>query len=219
MSWRRFARIVVLAFVFGIVAGILAGQSGDGVGLASRVRSVLGGLSAPWVLLAWVAGARTSRVVVGAVLGVGTTIVALVGFYVVSGIVEPMGGRTLVQDVGSWIAANRVWFEAGVVSGPIFGALGGWWRRRGSPPAILVAGALLAGEPVVLWVTGALFPNGVLSPLTGLPLVVRVVPGFGLSHADGVSIAVHAVELVAGLALGVLGLRRRRAVAPSSSPA
>jgi Na+-driven multidrug efflux pump len=55
-----------------------------------------------------------------------------------------------------------------------------------------------------------LFPHGVLAPLTGLPLVVRVVPGLGLSGAGVVSIAVRVVELLLGLALVASATVRRR---------
>jgi hypothetical protein len=195
---------------FGVVAGVVAGQSGDGRALVSQIRGELGTMSAPWVLVAWWAGSRAGRASLGAVFGLAATLAALVGFYVVSGIVEPMGRPTVLGDIASWASANRVWFEAGLVSGPVFGALGGWWARRRSPSAAVVVGALLAGEPVVLWVTGALFPHGVLAPLTGLPLVVRVVPGLGLSGAGVVSIAVRVVELLLGLALVASATVRRR---------
>jgi hypothetical protein len=214
VRWRAAARALGWAFAFGIVAGLLAGQSGDGRALVSQVRGELGTMSAPWVLLAWWAGSRAARVWSGAVLGLVATLVALVGFYVVSGLVEPMGGPTVLHDVASWMWANRVWFEAGVVSGPVFGALGAWWARRRAPGALVVAGALLAGEPLVLWLTGAVLPNGVMSPLTGLPLVVRVVPGLGLSGVDAVSLAVRGLEVAVGVALIAAAiLRRRRSVA------
>jgi hypothetical protein len=209
--------MLIFSLVFGIVAGIIAGQSGDGVGLVSRVRSDLGGLSAPWVLVAWFAGARTSRVTLGAILGLVATMIALVAFYVVSGTVEAMGNDVVSSSL-RWMSANRVWFEAGLVSGPVFGALGAWWRRRGSPDAVLVAGILLAGEPLVLWSTGAVWPNGVLSPLSGLPLVVRIVPGLGVGgRADALAISVYAAEMLAGVGLIVVGLRHagsRRVAAP-----
>ncbi|MGZ4131118.1 MAG: hypothetical protein ACXVPR_09895, partial [Actinomycetota bacterium] len=64
-----------------------------------------------------------------------------------------------------------------------------------------------------------IFPNGVLSPLTGLPLVVRIVPAFGLGGAGAVSIAVHVVEIVGGIALLVVGRRRRERRAASTVPA
>ena len=217
MTKRRLVTVLVGAFAFGVVAALLKGQSGDGRALVSQVRSELGNLSAPWVLIAWVAGTRTDRIWRGALLGLAATLVALVGFYVVSGIVEEMGNDVVSSSL-RWISANRVYFEAGIVSGPVFGAFGAWWARRRSPSALVVVGLLLLGEPLVLWVTGAVFPNGVLSPLTGLPLVVRIVPGFGLGDAGAASIAVHVAEVVAGAAAVVAGLRRPARVRSSSMP-
>jgi Family of unknown function (DUF6518) len=218
MTKRRLAEVLAAAFAFGAVAALLKGQSGDGRAIVSQVRSELGNLSAPWVLIAWVAGTRSRRIPVAAALGLLATIVALAGFYVVSGLVEPMDRGSAVADVAAWMSANRVYFEAGVFSGPLFGALGGWWARRRSPSAFVVVGLLLLGEPVVLWLTGAIFPNGVLSPLTGLPLVVRIVPGFGLAGAGAVSIGVHAAEVAGGVAFILLGRRRRSSPRPTSVP-
>jgi hypothetical protein len=211
VSRRRILTLMAAAFACGVAAAIVKGQSGDGLGVLSRVRSDIGNLSAPWVLLAWAAGSRTTRLPLAAALGLGATAAALVGFYVVSALVEPMGGSTVAQDVGSWVAANRVYFEAGAVSGPVFGLLGGWWARRRSPSPLLIAGLLLLGEPLVLWITGAIFPNGVLSPLTGLPLAVRIFPGFGLSDADAVSLGVHCAEIGAGVVFVLVAVRRRGA--------
>ena len=88
----------------------------------------------------------------GAVLGLLTTLVALAGFYL--GAVVVFGGH-LGDQTGSFVhdfmfiaTANKVWFLLGLVSGPIFGALGGVLRR----PLHLafVAGALLVLEPIVV---------------------------------------------------------------------
>ncbi|MGZ4108576.1 MAG: hypothetical protein ACXVP7_02695 [Actinomycetota bacterium] len=219
MNARRVMNLLLMAFALGVVAALVKGQSGDGRAIVSQVRSELGNLSAPWVLIAWFAGTCSRRIPASSVFGLAATTIALGGFYLVSGVVEPMDRGGVVRDVGAWISANRVYFEAGLLSGPVFGALGGWWARRRSPGAFAVAGLLMIGEPLVLWLTGAIFPNGVLSPLTGLPLVVRIVPAFGLGGAGAVSIAVHVVEIVGGIALLVVGRRRRERRAASTVPA
>ncbi len=213
------AKLLLVAFAFGVGAALLKGQSGDGRAIVSQVRSELGNLSAPWVLIAWFAGTRSRRIPVSSVLGLAATTIALVGFYLVSAVVEPMDRGGVVRDVGAWVSANRVYFEAALVSGPLFGALGGWWARRPSPSAFAVAGLLMIGEPLVLWLTGAIFPSGVLSPITGLPLVIRIVPGFGLGGAGAVSIVVHVAEIAGGIGLLVVGRRRRERAAASTVPA
>jgi hypothetical protein len=216
---RRLALLLAGAFGFGVVCALIKGQSGDGLSLASQIRGEIGNLSTPWVLVAWFAGRRTRAIGGGALLGLVATLVALVGFYVVSGLVEPMGGSMPIADISSWLSANRVYFEAGVISGPVFGAFGAWSARRRSPSATLVAGLLLVGEPLVLLATGAIFPNGVLSPLTGLPLVVRIVPAFGLSGVGAASVAVHVAEVVVGLALIAFALHGRWRQTPAADVA
>jgi hypothetical protein len=211
-------RLLAIALVFGVAAGLLKGPSGDGRGALWEVRSALANVSAPWVLIAWFAGSRSRRIGSGILLGLAATVVALVGFYVVCGVVEPVGGANGLDNVRMWISANRVYFEAGVLSGPVFGALGAWWATRRSPSATVVVGVLLVGEPLVLWLTGVVFPNGVLGSLLGLPLVVRIVPGFGLSGAEPVVLAVHVAEAVAGIALLVAARWRVRRAASGSSP-
>jgi hypothetical protein len=78
----------------------------------------------------------------------------------------------------------------------------------------VLAGALLMAEPLVLIVIGLLFPDGMSSSGGGLPLVVRIVPGWGLtaSRTSGVWIAVYTVEFALGLGLLVYGVIRTREV-------
>jgi Family of unknown function (DUF6518) len=216
VTWRRTARLLAIALLFGVAAGLVKGPSGDGRGMVWEVRSALANISAPWVLIAWFAGSRSTRIGLGILLGLVSTVVALAGFYLVCGVVEAMG-NDVVSSWIAWISANRVYFEAGVVSGPVFGALGAWWAARRSPSAGIVVGVVLVGEPLVLWLTGVLFPNGVLGSLVGLPLVVRIVPGFGLTGAEPVVLAVHGVEAVAGIAMLAAARRRRRASSPASA--
>jgi hypothetical protein len=62
-------------------------------------------------------------------------------------------------------------------------------------------------EPLVLLLLGASGPGGVLP--AGPPMVVRLVPGWGLSNdASTVSIAVYAAEFALGLAVVLFAARR-----------
>lgn len=73
-------------------------------------------------------------------------------------------------------------------------------------PASILVGVLLMGEPLVLLLLGAFGPGGVLP--AGMPRVVRLVPGWGLSGANAVSMAVYAAEFALGLGLVLLAARR-----------
>jgi hypothetical protein len=137
------------------------------------------------VLLAFAAGTSGRRLVPGAVLGLAATVLALLAFYVVSARVVGLG-------LGTELQANRYYLEAGLVSGPVFGALGAWWRRSPSVRASLVAGLLLAGEPVVLALLGGV----------ELPARIPLVSGWRIDgHTLPVATAVYAAEFVAGAAL------------------
>lgn len=175
--------VLFVAACFGLVAGMV---KGDGAGL----RDGLGNLSSPWLLVAivpaWWAGSWRR----GAVTGVAATLVALAGFYVAmalfmydrSGI--ELGLMGLLREVA---VANRVWFAAGLLSGPICGGLSAtigarlatWWLG-------VIAGGVLALEFLAVRLA------------QGLPL-----PVIGGSWAVD-DWRMYQVEAVAGLA--ILGL-------------
>ncbi|HEX7739728.1 MAG TPA: hypothetical protein VF426_08790 [Marmoricola sp.] len=146
MPRRFFALILPVAALTGFALEVVKGNSGD------PFRAAVGNMSAPWLVFALVGGFVATSAFRGAVLGLLTTLVALAGFYL--GAVVVFGGH-LGDQTGSFVhdfmfiaTANKVWFLLGLVSGPIFGALGGVLRR----PLHLafVAGALLVLEPIVV---------------------------------------------------------------------
>lgn len=195
------------SLAFGLLAAWAKG-TGGGHGLP-EARSVLGNLSMPWVLLAFVAGTRFAKLRSGVLVGFAATMVALTGFYVYSSIVQDLGGHGFVGDLRLELTANRGYLEGGVVTGPLFGALGAWWQSRRRLSASVVAGVLLMAEPLVLVLLGSAGPGHVLSSGSGMPLAVRLVPGWGLtSSSDATAIAVYSAEFVLGV--GVLLLARLR---------
>jgi hypothetical protein len=202
------------AFAFGVCAAWAKGQNTDGVQQLSQLRSALGNLSAPWLLVAFFAGMQTSRPGRGAVVGLAATLWALAGFYLLSTLVENLGGHGFVGDLRLELSGNRAYFEGGVITGPMFGALGAWqkpWRRRPTRASFL-AGGLLISEPLVMLVLGAV-RHHVLSASTGLPLIARIISGWGLTaSSSGAVWAVYTAELALGVAVVVaaLAIPRRR---------
>jgi hypothetical protein len=116
------------------------------------------------------------------------------------------------------LVANRVFFEGGLVSGLVFGALGGWWARTKPVRLSILIGALLTAEPLVLLLSVVLPRGGVLGSESGLPLLIRIIPGWGLSIVSGPETAVDTVEFVAGLAIVLFGLLRVRRYRTAASP-
>jgi hypothetical protein len=197
---KRLAAILAAAFAFGVLAALAKGQNTDGVQTVSQVRSVLGNLSTPWLLVPFIAGTRCVRVRAAALVGLLATAAALTGFYLLTTFVTDLGGHGLVGDLRLEFAANRGYFEGGLLTGPLFGALGSWWRRDRTLPASIVAGVLLMAEPLVLLLGGALGPNHVLATGNGVPLVFRMVWGWGLAwSSSAIALSVYAAEFAIGL--------------------
>ncbi|HTC69445.1 MAG TPA: DUF6518 family protein [Acidothermaceae bacterium] len=211
----RLGVVLLSALAFGVLAAWAKGQNTDGVQQVSQLRSALGNLSTPWLLVAFFAGMQSSRPRRGAVIGLAATLCALAGFYLLSTMVENLGGHGFIGDLRIELSGNREYFEGGIVTGPIFGALGAWqklWSSRPTARTSLLAGGLLIGEPLVMLGLGT-FRHHVLSAGSGLPLIARIIPGWGLTaSSSGAVWAVYAAELALGLAviLVALTIPRRR---------
>jgi hypothetical protein len=202
----RLVAVLLAAFAFGVLAAWAKGQNTDGVAQVSQVRNVLGNLSTPWLLVAFFAGMQSPTPRRGALVGLAATLCALVGFYLLSTLVENLGGHGFIGDLRLELSGNRAYFEGGVITGPIFGALGSWWRRRPTARTSLLAGGLLIAEPLVMLALGPI-RHHVLSASTGLPLIARIIPGWGLTADSGSAAwAVYAAELALGVAVVAIGL-------------
>jgi hypothetical protein len=130
----------------------------------------------------------------GALLGPLATGIALLAFHLWNSPLQDLGGDSFVDNVRLELAANRGYLEGGLVTGPLFGALGAWWRKTRSLRASVVAGALLMAEPLVLLVLGTAVPS--YSAPGGLPQVLRLVPGWGLgSETSSISLGVYVTRL------------------------
>jgi hypothetical protein len=138
----RTLAIALAAAAFGVAMSILKGND---IG----IRDDVGNLSAPWLLLPFAAGtAAGRRVLVGAVVGLLATVVALLAFYVANAFVLDLGPHSIVNDLRLTVSPSDYWVRLGLVSGPVFGALGALWRRRGYPSVGLAVVLLLVAEPL-----------------------------------------------------------------------
>jgi hypothetical protein len=211
MQVRRLALVFLAALAFGAFAAWAKGPATDGIHAISQMRGALGNLSTPWLLVAFAAGAQARRVWSAALIGLFATMIALIAFYLITMLYIDLAGHGYLEDLRLELAANRGYFEGGLVTGLVFGALGGWWQRTRSPRASILVGGLMMAEPLVLVVMGAVHSGGVLSSNTGLPLVIRMMTGWGLSpDSGGISIAVYCAEFAGGLGLTLLGVQRSR---------
>ena len=120
-------------------------------------------VSAPWLLLPFVAGMTQERARRAAALGLVVTVSALFGYFAMT--YSPMevhpwslGRFTQGMVAVTTTGYNPAYILVGLVTGPLFGLLGQRWRvRRSWVSAAIVAGALCL-EPVARWVSGQLMP-------------------------------------------------------------
>lgn len=169
MNVKRWARWAAVALVVGLALGLVKGD-GD------VTRGAIGNLSAPWLLLPWWAAWQSGSWRRGAVIGSAVTLIALIGFY--SGMFvyvhDHLGLSTGLFS--RWIfvvEANKIWFLAGLISGPVVGALGGVLGQRGRGFWLgLVSGLFLLLEmPVVEAIQGVRLPVVNISWAAGSGLV------------------------------------------------
>ncbi|MEA2506370.1 MAG: hypothetical protein QOH48_988 [Actinomycetota bacterium] len=202
MSTRhRLVLVLVASFAFGLFAAWAKGQNTDALGFISQIRSDLGNLSTPWLLVPFAAGVMFPQRWSSVVVGLAATATALVAFYLLTTLVIDLGGHGFLADFRLELMANRYYLEGGVVTGPLFGAVGGWWKRSASLPALLLIGILLIAEPLVLLGMDALGAIG-LTTAAHLPGPLRVLPGWQLSFNSGaVTLSVYGGELLVGAAL------------------
>jgi hypothetical protein len=137
---RRLLLIVLGAALFGVAMSVLKGND-------TGIRDDIGNLSAPWLLLPFFAGAAVrGRWPAGAAAGLAATFAALTGFYVANAFVLDLGPHSLANELR--LAFTGYWFPRGLMSGPLFGALGALWRGRGYPTLGLAVILLLDAEPL-----------------------------------------------------------------------
>jgi hypothetical protein len=211
---RGVARVVIVltgAVAFGAVDQYLGS-------LRSSFLTEVSGMSAPWLLVPFLAGA-SQRVWRRAVL-VGLTATWLSVLAYVAMIVSPMEGTHLGPRpaglVGSWnqltphlflatLASQWLWFAGGLIAGPLYGWLGYRWRVRWSRAAALLAVLPSLLEPAARWLAGR----------SGIAHVIGLAfqwPGYGPAVIAEVS------ELAVGLLLTgavVVAMARSRTPEPA----
>lgn len=138
---RRTLTALLAAAAFGVLAGMFKGDE-------TGFRAGLGNLSAPWLLVAALPALRARSVGRGALLGLLSTGVALAGFYATLTVVLAgrLGGGGYPHELAVEVGANRIYFLAGLVTGPLCGAAGARLGRRHPDTVWLAVGSLVAGE-------------------------------------------------------------------------
>jgi len=148
------------AFAFGAIDQYLGA-------LRSPFLTEISGMSAPWLMVPFLAGASQAVWRRAVLVGLAATWLSVLAY--VAMIVSPMEGTHLGPRpaglVGSWnqlsphlflvtLASQWLWFAGGMIIGPLYGWLGYRWRALQSGPAALLAALPALLEPVARWLAG-----------------------------------------------------------------
>ena len=172
---------LVLSAAFGAGDQYLGSLVGSGHAWAADWATDISLLSAPWILLAFVAGATQRDPRRAALLGLACTYSALLGYGVMT--LSPVENADItLASIRGFVYSERTVFVGGIFTGPLFGWFGQQWR----------SGKMLAGAFLVA------------AAFCFEPLARR------LSVNPVRSRAVWIAEIVAGLALAAYLLRNER---------
>src|SRR5206468_9247000 len=103
------------------------------------------------LLLPYFAGTMTRDWIRGALMGAAACLAALVGFYVAEAFVLDLGGHPITTNLTLTLGSGRMYFAAGLVCGPVFGAIGGLQTRFRTAITAAVVGLALIGEPLAVF--------------------------------------------------------------------
>ncbi len=172
---------VVLALVLAAVFG--AGDQYLGSLSAHPWAADASLLSAPWLVLAFVAGATQRQPRRAALLGLACTAAALGGYFLMTD--SPLeNAHYSLANARGFVISDPAVFIGALLTGPVFGWFGQQWRTRRALLGALVSAAALCLEPLARRAT--------IDPI----------------RFRGVWLA----EVAAGLALAVFALGQRYAV-------
>jgi len=141
------ALALLLSAVFGAGDQYLGSLTGSGHAWAAGWSSDVSLLSAPWLVLPFVAGATQRAPRRAALLGLACTYAALLGYGLMT--LSPVEHAHLTSaTVRGFFISERSVLVGGIVTGPLFGWFGQQWRTRRAIAGALVTAAALCLEPL-----------------------------------------------------------------------
>jgi hypothetical protein len=141
------ALALVLAAGFGAGDQYLGSLAGSGHVWASGWATDVSLLSAPWLVLPFLAGATQREPRRAALVGLACTYAALVGYGLMT--LSPVEHAHLsLTTFRGFAFSERGVLVGGLVTGPLFGWFGQQWRTRRAIAGALVTAAALCLEPL-----------------------------------------------------------------------
>lgn len=158
---------MLVSYVVAIVVGLVFGAVDQYLGTIrfGPWAWTVSGMSAPWLVLPFVAGVTQERSRRAMALGLVVTMAALVGYFAMTN--SPMESVPIDHFFDGFVTMirtgyNPLWIVGGLVTGPLFGSLGHRWRvARSWISAALVTSALCL-EPLARNVAGMLSPHPIV---------------------------------------------------------
>ena len=141
------ALALVLSAAFGAGDQYLGSLTGSGHAWAFGWSSDVSLLSAPWLVLPFVAGMTQRDPRRAALLGLACTYAALVGYALLT--LSPVeNAHFTLAGLRGFAISERSVLLGGIVTGPLFGWFGQQWRTRRAIVGALVTAAALCLEPL-----------------------------------------------------------------------
>jgi Family of unknown function (DUF6518) len=141
------ALALVLSAAFGAGDQYPGSLTGSGHLWAAGWSSDISLLSAPWLVLPFVAGATQRDPRRAALLGLACTYAALLGYGLMTLSPIEHAHLTLATVRGFFISERSV-LLGGIVTGPLFGWFGRQWRTKRAVAGALITAAALCLEPL-----------------------------------------------------------------------
>jgi hypothetical protein len=147
-----------MSFLFVSLGGLAFGAGDQYFGSQAALGPLawsVSGLSAPWLVLPFVAGWTSPAPRRAMVLGLVAVLAALLGYFLMT--VSPVEGVPAGHFGAAFVAvarSNRLWIAGGLLTAPLYGLLGRQWRvHRSWGSAVAVAGGVCL-EPFARWAVG-----------------------------------------------------------------
>jgi Family of unknown function (DUF6518) len=142
------ALALVLSAAFGAGDQYLGSLTGSGHLWAAGWSTDISLLSAPWLVLPFVAGATQREPRRAALVGLACTYAALLGYGLMT--LSPIEhAHITVATVRGFLISERSVVIGGIVTGPLFGWFGQQWRTKRTLAGALITAAALCLEPFV----------------------------------------------------------------------
>lgn len=141
---RKLGLVLLAGIAFGVLVAVVKGQD-------TGVRNALGNTSAPWMLVPFLAGALYPRLWHAALVGLATTLAAFFGFYLAEAAVLDLGPHPWYTDLKLTLGSGRVYETWGLLTGALYGALGGLWASRSLVVAPIAVGLAFICEPLIVF--------------------------------------------------------------------